>query len=95
MLVASYLVCRTAPVPTVYNAKSRLLDSKSGVAIGAESSVDPRVMHLQKLVDLAASYVLTTRGLGLTFHRGPKDANPRVMLDSRSASDASWSMYKN
>ena len=67
------------------------LDGKSGLAIGAESSVDPRTMHLQKLVDLAA-YLLTTRGLGLTFHRGPRHANIREMLRSWAASDASWSM---
>ena len=65
-------------------------DAKASLAIGAESSTDPRVVDKKNLYDLAA-YIITTREVGLTFHAGPEDANPREALTGWGASDASWS----
>ncbi len=57
--------------------------------MGAEAAP---VADDQKLRDLAG-YILTTEEMGLTYHKGPSDANPRVMLKSwASSADASWSM---
>ena len=66
-------------------------DARPGLAIAAESSTDPRVRNMRKLSETAA-YIITTRKMGLTYHRGPMGANPRKMLGSWAASDASWSM---
>ena len=66
-------------------------DARPALAIAAEHSTDPRMGNMTTLKDTAA-YIITTRKMGLTFHRGPEGANPRKMLGSWSAADASWSM---
>ena len=66
-------------------------DTRPALAIAAEHSTDPRKRHMTILKETAA-YIITTREMGLTFHRGPERANPRKMLSSWSAADASWSM---
>ena len=65
-------------------------DARAGLAIGAESSTDPRVVDDKNLQDLAA-YIVTTEDVGLTFQAGPRGANPRDRLSGNGAADASWS----